>query len=197
MHMLTRRGLMALAITAIAPLAGGDHALADDAGDQGGGTVRIKSDVPGHAPDANGTQAVVARDPSQDDSFADSAAHGQSIADYALTFVGYPYVAGGNSVYGFDCSGFTQFVFINTLGVDIGHGVEGQPWSGYLVDWEAWMPGDLIVFQNTYKAGISHVGIYIGEGLFVHAENEATGVTISSIYSDYYISRYWGATRLV
>jgi cell wall-associated NlpC family hydrolase len=139
---------------------------------------------------------VLARESAFEDSASEQASRGQAIADFALAYVGYPYAAGGNSPYGFDCSGFTQFVFINSLGIDIGHAVEGQPWSGAWVDWETWIPGDLIVFQNTYKAGISHVGIYIGDGLFVHAENEGTGVTISSIYSDYYIARYWGAARL-
>jgi cell wall-associated NlpC family hydrolase len=58
------------------------------------------------------------------------------------------------------------------------------------------MPGDLIFFQNTYAAGVSHVGIYIGDGLFIHAENPSTGVTISSVYSGYYAGHYWGSTRL-
>jgi cell wall-associated NlpC family hydrolase len=55
----------------------------------------------------------------------------------------------------------------------------------------------VIFFQNTYRAGISHAAIYIGDYQFVHAENESTGVTISSIWSDYYLSRYWGAIRVV
>ena len=57
---------------------------------------------------------------------------------------------------------------------------------GYWVDWGAWQPGDLVYFAGTYRAGISHTGVYIGDGMFIHAENEGTGVVISSIYSDYY-----------
>ena len=106
-------------------------------------------------------------------------------------------MAAGNTPAGFDCSGFTQYVALNVLGWDIGHGVEGQPAAGYWVDWDLWAPGDLIFFQNTYRPGISHVGIYIGDGLFVHAENEGTGVVVTSLYSDYYLARYWGAIRLV
>jgi cell wall-associated NlpC family hydrolase len=122
--------------------------------------------------------------------------YGDTIAAVALGFQGYPYVWAGNSPAGFDCSGFTQYVVLASVGVDIGHAVEGQPGVGAWIDWGTWMPGDLVFFQNTYRAGISHVGIYIGDGLFIHAENEGTGVVITSIYSDYYGARYWGAVRV-
>jgi cell wall-associated NlpC family hydrolase len=123
-------------------------------------------------------------------------AAGAAIVDFALQFVGYPYVWAGNTPAGFDCSGFTEYVILNTVGIDIGHGVPGQTGYGAWVDWGAWQPGDLVFFANTYDAGISHVGIYIGDGQFVHAENESTGVTISSVYSDYYSGHYYGAYRI-
>ncbi len=122
--------------------------------------------------------------------------YGDTIAAVALGFQGYPYVWAGNSPAGFDCSGFTEYVVLASVGVDIGHAVEGQPGAGAWIDWGTWMPGDLVFFQNTYRPGISHVGIYIGDGLFIHAENEGTGVVITSIYSDYYAARYWGAVRV-
>lgn len=122
---------------------------------------------------------------------------GQFIADYALQFYGSPYTSAGNGPGGFDCSGFTQYVILNTLGVDIGHDVAGQINAGYWVEWGDWQVGDLVIFAGTYRAGISHVGIYIGDGQFIHAENEGTGVTISSIWSDYYSGHYYGAQRLV
>jgi cell wall-associated NlpC family hydrolase len=122
---------------------------------------------------------------------------GEVIVQFAQSYLGYPYVWAGNGPYGFDCSGFTQFVILNTLGIDIGHAVEGQPYAGGAwVDYGAWQPGDLIFFQNTYRYGISHVGIYIGDGLFIHAENPGTGVVISSLYDGYYGPRYWGASRI-
>jgi cell wall-associated NlpC family hydrolase len=122
---------------------------------------------------------------------------GEVIVQFAQSYLGYPYVWAGNGPYGFDCSGFTQFVILNTLGIDIGHAVEGQPYAGGAwIDYGAWLPGDLIFFQNTYRAGISHVGIYIGDGLFIHAENPGTGVVISSLYDGYYGPRYWGASRI-
>jgi cell wall-associated NlpC family hydrolase len=124
------------------------------------------------------------------------ASSGQAIVDFALQFQGYPYASAGNTPAGFDCSGFTQYVIINTLGIDIGHGVAGQTGYGAWVDWDAWQPGDLVYFAGTYRAGISHTGVYIGGGQFIHAENEGTGVVVSSIYSDYYSGHYYGAYRL-
>ena len=121
---------------------------------------------------------------------------GEAIVGTALAYVGYPYVAGGNSPAGFDCSGFTQFVVLATLGIDIGHGLPGQTAAGWWVDWGAWLPGDLVFFANTYQPGLSHVGIYVGDGLIVHAGNEATGVIVSSIYEEYYATRYYGAVRI-
>lgn len=118
------------------------------------------------------------------------------ISNFALQFVGTPYVWGGNAPGGFDCSGFTQYVVANTVGIDIGQGTHGQPGFGTWVDYGAWQPGDLVFFANTYGPGVTHVGIYIGNGEFVHAENYGTGVTISSMYSDYYSAHYYGATRL-
>jgi len=120
---------------------------------------------------------------------------GQYIADFALQYQGYPYVWAGNGPGGFDCSGFTQYVLLNTIGIDIGHGVAEQTGYGAWVDWGEWQPGDLVYFAGTYRAGISHTGVYIGDGQFIHAENEGTGVVISSIYSDYYAGHYYGAYR--
>lgn len=123
-------------------------------------------------------------------------ASGQYIVDFAMRYLGAPYVWAGSGPWGFDCSGFTQFVISNTVGIDIGHGVAGQTNYGAWVDWGNWQPGDLVFFANTWGAGISHVGIYIGDGQFIHAENESTGVTISSLYSNYYSGHYYGATRI-
>jgi cell wall-associated NlpC family hydrolase len=122
---------------------------------------------------------------------------GEVIASTALGFVGYPYVYAGAGPGGFDCSGFTQYIVGITTGIWMSHAVEAQAGSaGVWVDYGAWQPGDLIYFQNTYRAGVSHAAIYIGYGLIVHAENESTGVTIDSIYSSYYGPRYWGAFRI-
>ena len=138
-------------------------------------------------------------DPTSDPALEEAPAtsgSGQAIADFAMQFLGDAYVYAGNQPGGFDCSGFTQYVVLNTLGIDIGHGTAGQTGYGAFVDWGAWLPGDLIFFADTFDAGISHVGISLGGGDMIHAENESTGVTISSVYSDYYSAHYYGAYRL-
>lgn len=195
MRTLSRRGLLAGALAVIAPALGTEIAQADEQS----GTIRIKSDDTNDS-GSGSTQAVEARpgqEPVEAEPEPPTVALGQSIADFALAYVGYPYVAAGNTPAGFDCSGFTQYVILSVLGIDIGHAVEGQPAAGYGVDWAGWAAGDLVIFQNTYKAGVSHVGVYIGDGLFVHAENYGTGVVVTSLYSDYYSAHYWGAVRLV
>jgi cell wall-associated NlpC family hydrolase len=121
---------------------------------------------------------------------------GQQMANFALQYVGLPYVWAGAGPGGFDCSGLTMYVAANVLGLDITHSTVIQYGYGSAVGYGDWAPGDLVFFANTYTAGISHVGIYIGDGQFVHAENPGTGVVISSMYDSYYSAHYAGARRL-
>lgn len=123
-------------------------------------------------------------------------ASGQSMVNFAMQYVGYPYAYAGEGPYAFDCSGFTKFVAQNTLGIDITHDMFTQIGMGTSVDRSGLVPGDLVFFANTFRPGLSHTGIYIGDGQFVHAENESTGVVVSDLNSDYYSSRWYGATRL-
>ena len=120
---------------------------------------------------------------------------GEQIASFALQFQGYPYVYAGEGPYAFDCSGFTMFVINNTVGVPIPHDMAVQFQMGQSVSREALQPGDLVFFANTFRPGMSHNGIYIGGGQFVHAETEASGVTISDLNAEYYSSRWYGAVR--
>lgn len=122
---------------------------------------------------------------------------GEQIVDFAMQFHGYPYVWAGNTPGGFDCSGFTQYVVQNVLGYDITHSTDIQSGYGTPVAWGEWQPGDLIFFTGTGGGGyVSHVGIYIGDGQMIHAENPGTGVVISSLYSSYYSNHYYSARRL-
>lgn len=121
---------------------------------------------------------------------------GVRIARLALKYKGTRYVWGGNTPRGFDCSGFTQFVIRRVTGTDIGQSVPGQWRFGSRVAKGRWRRGDLVFFANTFERGISHVGIYLGNSRFIHAENEQTGVVIDDIRSDYYASHYYGARRL-
>ena len=121
---------------------------------------------------------------------------GSNIANFAMQYVGYPYAYAGEGPYAFDCSGFTKFVIQNTLGMDITHDMFTQIGMGQSVGMNELQPGDLVFFANTFRPGLSHAGIYIGGGQFVHAENESTGVRVSDLNSDYYGSRWAGGTRL-
>jgi cell wall-associated NlpC family hydrolase len=121
---------------------------------------------------------------------------GSAIANFAMQYVGYPYAYAGEGPYAFDCSGFTKFVIQNTLGMDITHDMFTQIGMGQSVSMDELQPGDLVFFANTFRPGLSHTGIYIGGGQFVHAENESTGVRVSDLNSDYYGSRWAGGTRL-
>ena len=121
---------------------------------------------------------------------------GSAIVSFALQYVGYPYVWATAGPASFDCSGFTYWVALNVLGIDIGRGLFTQVVAGTPVSYSDLQPGDLVFFQNTYTWGLSHAGIYIGNNQFVHAENETTGVKISDITSQYYSSRWYGAVRL-
>ena len=121
---------------------------------------------------------------------------GDSIASFAMQYVGYPYAYAGEGPYAFDCSGFTKFVIQNTLGMDITHDMFTQINMGQSVGMNDLQAGDLVFFANTFRPGLSHTGVYSGGGRFVHAENESTGVIVSDLNSDYYGSRWAGGTRL-
>jgi uncharacterized protein YgiM (DUF1202 family) len=121
---------------------------------------------------------------------------GNAMVDFAMGYLGYPYVWATHGPASFDCSGFTYWVTKNVIGIDIGTGLWTQTAAGTPVSKLNLQAGDIVFFQNTYKGGLSHVGIYIGGGQFIHAENENTGVKISDLNSTYYGSRWYGAVRL-
>jgi cell wall-associated NlpC family hydrolase len=120
---------------------------------------------------------------------------GGTIVANAMKFAGYRYVFGGTSPAGFDCSGFVYYIH-NRSGAPVGRGMWQQYNGGAHVPMSSLQPGDTVFFANTYMPGLSHDGIYIGGGQFIHASDERTGVTVSSIYTGYWQSHYVGATRL-
>lgn len=111
----------------------------------------------------------------------------------ALRFLGTPYVFGGTSRAGFDCSGYVQHVFA-LLGVSIPRTADAQYYAGRRTV-GGMKPGDLVFFQ-TYEPGPSHVGIYLGDGEFVHASS-SHGVMVSKLSDSYWSARYLGARRLL
>ncbi|WP_342476547.1 C40 family peptidase [Paenibacillus sp. FSL H7-0350] len=108
--------------------------------------------------------------------------------------IGTKYVSGGTSTNGFDCSGFTMYVF-DKIGINLPHQSGSQYQMGTDVSLDEMRPGDLVFF-NTSGKGISHVGIYVGDGEFAHASS-SRGVTISSLSDSYYVNRYVGAKRIM
>ena len=118
---------------------------------------------------------------------------GEKLVAYAKTFVGYPYVYGGSSPSGFDCSGFMQYV-CRQMGYTIKRTATAQLSNGRKVSRDELKPGDLVFFG--YGSTATHVGMYIGNGKFVHAENSRTGVVISELFTGYYSGRYLTARRI-
>jgi peptidoglycan DL-endopeptidase CwlO len=111
----------------------------------------------------------------------------------ALKFLGVPYVFGGTSRNGFDCSGYVQHVFA-MLGISLPRTADAQYGKGRRVI-GGMLPGDLVFFQ-TYAPGPSHVGIYIGKGKFVHASS-SHGVMVSKMSDSYWANRFIGAKRFI
>lgn len=122
---------------------------------------------------------------------------GERVVTYSKQFLGWRYVWGGGSpsAGGFDCSGFVLWV-MSQHGIRGGHSVESWVDMGKAVPLPALQPGDVLIWANTYKPGPSHIGIYIGGGRFIHAENESSGVTLTEVGSSYYASRFYAARRI-
>ena len=121
-------------------------------------------------------------------------AQGAAIVATAKTFIGVPYVFGGITPAGFDCSGLLQFVF-KLNGHTIPRLADEQYNLGRKADIKKLSPGDLVFF-STYTDGVSHSGIYVGDGKFLHASS-SRGVTISNLSDDYWKARFVGAKKLV
>jgi len=118
----------------------------------------------------------------------DPSAHGQAVA-IAMQYLGTPYVWGGASPGGFDCSGLVMYVY-GQLGVSLPHNAAMQYGVGVAVPRSALEPGDLVFFD-----GLGHVGIYVGNGAFIHAPHTGDVVRVSSL-SGYYSSAFVGARRV-
>lgn len=115
----------------------------------------------------------------------------------AMNFLGVRYRRGGNSAeQGFDCSGFTRYVFENSLGLMLPRRADQQARQAGLmsVRAEELRPGDLVFF-NTMRRAFSHVGIYVGEGKFIHAPRPGGEVRIDDMRAGYWTKRFNGARR--
>ena len=125
-----------------------------------------------------------------------SGSYGSSAVSIAYQYMGVPYVYGGASPSGFDCSGFTMYVYAQ-LGVSLPHGATPQLNYGTYVSRSELQPGDLVFFSDgSYPA--SHVGIYVGDDQFIHASSSSSNgycVCVSSLNSNYYSRNFVGGRR--
>lgn len=119
----------------------------------------------------------------------------QKLVETALAYRGVPYVWGGTTPRGFDCSGFTQYVY-RRCGLALPRTCEHQFSVGMIVEKEDLQPGDILLFQNTGGAsGLSHVGMYIGGGKLIHAGSR--GITVVELSNSYFTRHYLCARRIV
>ena len=115
----------------------------------------------------------------------------------AMGFLGVPYRRGGNTVdSGFDCSGFVRATYEQTLGLLLPRKAEQQAAATEKIDRSELKPGDLVFF-NTMRRAFSHVGIYVGEGKFIHSPKPGSEVRVEDMGISYWRSRFDGARRVL
>lgn len=126
------------------------------------------------------------------------ASNGEQVVEYAKQYIGCSYVLGGKTPEsGFDCSGFTKYVYSN-FGYTLGNTAASQDSLGTEISREDMQSGDLILFYDEGKTKVGHTGIYMGNGNFIHAANPARGVVVDNLNSNsYYNTRFVTARRIV
>jgi cell wall-associated NlpC family hydrolase len=126
-----------------------------------------------------------------------SARTGGDIALFALALLDKPYVSGGRGpATGFDCSGLVSHVYLQAAGIRLQGSAASMAKAARPVDSASLQSGDLLFF-NTLGYAYSHVGIYVGDGRFVHASNPRTGVRTDALSSKYYAARFEGAKTVL
>lgn len=152
----------------------------------------------GAAPAASAapSQSQTVSAPSSAPSVSTVSVTGDQIVTEARKYIGCPYRAGGATPDGFDCSGFVYYV-LKQMGLSPSRTPESQYAMGTPVSKSQLQPGDLVFFAGTYTSGISHAGIYTGNGQFIHAPNSRSTISHSSLTSGYWAQTYYGACRVV
>lgn len=132
---------------------------------------------------------------SQSGSESTGTVSGSKIVATAKKYLGTPYKWGGTTPSGFDCSGFVYYV-LRSNGIKASRTIATLYSQGTPVKKSELQPGDIVFFQGTYKSGLSHVGIYVGDGKFIHSPHSGEVVSYANLYSDYYVNHYYGACRV-
>jgi cell wall-associated NlpC family hydrolase len=131
-------------------------------------------------------------------SAAKDKASGQAagMVEQAMGLLGVPYRRGGNSeITGFDCSGFVRHLYEKSVGQILPRRAVDQARATEVIDREELKPGDLVFF-NTMRRAFSHVGIYVGDGKFIHAPRAGKSVNVEDMRSAYWQKRFNGARRV-
>lgn len=123
-------------------------------------------------------------------------ATGAQILSKAQSYLGTPYVYGGASPSGFDCSGFVYYVY-GTFGISVGRTPAAQASAGTQVDKASLQVGDIVLFAGTGGSGITHAGIYAGNGQFIHSPNSRSTVSYSDLNSGYWSEHFYCGIRVV
>lgn len=153
-------------------------------------TENVSSDVKSNVKYGNGTSYARY---SKMKNFDEHDVIGDKLVSSAYKYIGVPYVFGGNTPDGFDCSGFTKYVFSHN-GINLPRMADEQYMVGSKVSRKDLVPGDLVFF-TTYEPGVSHAGIYVGDDNFISATSSG-GIRVDSLNSGYWSSRYVGAKRV-
>lgn len=122
---------------------------------------------------------------------------GETLVDYAKTMIGTPYVWGGTSLDGLDCSGFTSKCYKDALGIKINRVSRDQIDHGYAVTVDQLQPGDLVFFNKENGGIITHVGMYAGDNMMIHASQSQGKVVMVSTKTDYFRNRLVTARRII
>lgn len=125
-----------------------------------------------------------------------AADHAADLVGNAMGFLGVPYKRGGNSAEtGFDCSGFVRAMFDQTVGLLLPRRADQQAAATQIIDKKELQPGDLVFF-NTMRRNFSHVGIYVGDGKFIHSPRSGAEVRVEDMGLAYWTKRFNGARRV-
>ena len=147
------------------------------------------------ASELNGTTGSSTSGSTASGSSSSGSASGSDIVATAKKYLGTPYKWGGSTPSGFDCSGFVYYV-LRSNGIKASRTLSAMYKQGTPVAKSDLQPGDVVFFQGTYKSGLSHAGIYVGDGKFIHSPHSGEVVSYANLYSSYYVSHYYGAVRM-